>query len=154
MLWFLPPLQSEFLKVAKSGKTVTKHIIIDTAQSGRAHRGTFCLRQKQDRYTPRERVWESSLMWCSPRGDSNHLFRAVPLSLVYLWPITSFSFLHLTCFRVLPNMYVHLFAKMASVQRLWEADTTYYGMLSPPFMMPMYSQRDLLDLKYEKHVVS
>lgn len=52
-------------------------------------------------------------------------------------------------------MYVHLFAKMASSAEAYgEADTTYYGMLSPPFMMPMYSQRDLLDLKYEKHVVS
>ena len=43
---------------------------------------------------------------------------------------------------------------MASSAEVYEeADTTYYGMVSPPFLTPMCSQGDLLDLKYEKYVV-
>ena len=45
-------------------------------------------------------------------------------------------------------MYVHLFAKMtSSAEAYGEADTTYVY-----YTPPMYSQGDLLDLKYEKYV--
>jgi len=50
-------------------------------------------------------------------------------------------------------MYVHLFAKMASSAEAYgKADTTYYEMVSPPFVTLMNSEGDL-DLKYEKYVV-
>lgn len=40
----------------------------------------------------------------------------------------------------------------SSAEAYGKADTTYYGMVSPPFVTPMNSQGDL-DLKYEKYVV-
>ena len=52
---------------------------------------------------------------------------------VYLWPIISFLFPHLTCSRTLPNMRAQLFAKMDPTAKDCGCMSTLMGWCALPF---------------------
>ena len=55
----------------------------------------------------------------------------------FLWPVILLCFPHLIRPRVLPTLCAYVLAQMDfSRDGLWEIDSTYYGIMPPPFLTP------------------